>query len=233
MIFREHPILAIAYDDRVRCSFTDSLRTLNVAAVTCATFQEAEDRAVQEIFKGVLVDLTTIIRAKGEEKVVACSLVNFFPVLRVKALGATLVPMTMAGDAKQAANLVEFLNKTCVNFVPRRLREYKRREIVVPTLISSARAREVAARGFTRNISWNGMFVVDTNPETFVVGDEAIVLFPDFGFSIEVVVINIQTYGWGRPPGVGVKFKHLDETLETHLSVLLKSDKASDRDRLG
>ena len=99
--------------------------------VVCESFLEAEDVAREGVFNGILVDLQSIVKAKGDEKIIACSLTGFYPTLRVRALGSMLVPMAMPGDAKQDSSINDFLTKSCSTFAPRRLRLHRRRDITL------------------------------------------------------------------------------------------------------
>lgn len=222
---KEHTIVVIAYDDKARAALAASLGPFGVHAVPCSTFCEAEGYALSGLCRGVLVDLATMIKAKGEERIVAYTLTGFFPTLRVKTMGSMLVPMAMAGDAKQDKSLNDFLTKTCTEFAPRSLRSNRRKDICIPTYTG-------AERGFTLTISWSGVFIADMNPERFTVGEEITVAFPDFGLDVEVIVARVQGWGQHRPPGIGVKFKRMCPELESNLFALLRSDKDKDRDRL-
>jgi hypothetical protein len=220
----DHPILVIAYDDTACITLAASLGPYGVRAEPCSTFCEAESFALSTPYQGILVDLASMIKAKAEEKVVAYTLTRFYPTLRVKTMGTMLIPMAMAGDVKQDKSLNDFLAMTCAQFEPRRLRSNKRRTICVPTYIE-------AERGFTLNISWSGLFIADMNPERFSVGEEIRVSIPDFGLEAEVIVVRVQDWGQHRPPGIGVKFKHISQELEDNLIALLRCDKDRDHDR--
>jgi len=220
-----HPILVIAYDDKARAALAASLGSYGVRAEQCTTFCEAERFALRGPYSGILVDLTTMIKAKAEEKIVACTMAGFYPTLRVKTMGTMLIPMAMAGDAKQDKSLNDFLTKTCADFTQRMLRSNRRKDICAPIYIE-------AARGFTLNISWSGVFIADMNPERFSVGEEITVTFSDFDLEVKVIVARIQGWGQHRPPGIGVKFGQMVEELEGNLFALLRSDKIKDRDRL-
>jgi hypothetical protein len=155
---------------------------------------------------------------------VAYTLAAFFPTLRVRAMGPMIVPMTMAGDAKQEKSLGDFINKTCAAGPPRRLRRYKRHRLCLPTCIDGH-------RGFTLDISWSGAFIADMNPERFSAGQRLRVGLPDFGLTVEVAVARIQDWGEHRPPGIGVQFVTVSQELEENLRELLHSSKESDHDR--
>jgi hypothetical protein len=221
----DFPVLVIAYDEKVREVIVKSLAPFGTRIAPCATFCEAESRALAEPCRGVMVDLTSIVKAKSEEKLVAYTLTRFFPTLRVRAMGPMVIPMMMPGDARQDKNLNDFVSKTCAVTPPRRLRRHKRKEICTPTFINGV-------RGFTLNLSWGGAFIADMNPERFTAGNRLVVNFPDGGLEIEATVARVQPWGENRPPGIGVEFVTRSEEIEKFLYSLLRSDPNTDRDRL-
>ena len=222
--YQECPVLVIAYDENVLALLVKSLSHFAVRVEPCTSFCAAETIALQTPCKGVVVDLTAMIKAKSAEKIVAYTLAGFFPTLRVRAMGPMIVPMTLSGEAKQEKNLGDFLSKTCAGFIPRKLRSFKRRAICLPTFIGDH-------RGFTLTLSWGGAFVADMNPERFSLRDRLVLNLPDFGIDVEVVVARIQLWGEHRPPGVGVEFVTVSPELEANLRELLHSSKDSDHDR--
>jgi hypothetical protein len=220
----EAPMLVIAYDEKVRAVLMESLAQLPLRAEPCDSFCKAESIALQRPCKGVIVDLTAMIKAKSEEKIVAYTLASFFPTLRVRAMGPMIVPMTLSGEAKQEKSLLDFLSKTCAGFTPRRLRRHSRKAICIPIFLGDD-------RGFTLDISWGGAFVADMNPERFSLGARLALSLPDFKMTVEVVVARIQLWGEHRPPGIGVEFVTVSPELEVNLRGLLLSSKDSDHDR--
>ena len=180
-------------------------------------------------FSGILVDLPSIIKAKGEEKIVAYSLTNFFPTLRVRVMGSMLIPMTMPGAAKQENSVNDFLNRACRNFIPRRLRAHHRHPIGVS---ASTLFAGVETRAFTLNISWGGAFMVDFNPERFKVGDELLLFFQEPACTVPATVRWIHSWGLRHAPGIGIEFGELSEQLSNFLLFLLKKARDHDRDRL-
>lgn len=224
-----HPILVISYSDDTRASLTATLENSNVTSVACSTFCEAENLALQGLYSGILVDLPSIIKSKGEEKIVAYTLVNFFPTLRVRAMGSVLVPMTMPGSAKQDKNLSDFLNVTCTSFNPRSLRTHRRHNVCVSTLMHH---NGTEYRSFTMDLSWGGAFIVDMLPESFPIGEEVGVQFVEFGFEVLCTIRSMKPWGQRSASGIGVSFNALDETAESALAGLLKTRKEFDRDRL-
>lgn len=221
---RQAPVLVIAYDERILAVLTKSLAPFAPRVEPCASFCAAESIALEFACQGVLVDLTAMVKAKSEEKIVAYTLASFFPTLRVRAMGPMIVPMTLAGEARQEKSLSDFIAKTCAGFAPRRLRSHKRRAICLPTFLGDH-------RGFTLNISWAGAFLADMNPERFCLGDRLVLSLPDFGLEIEVAVARIQLWGEHRPPGIGVEFVAATPEFEESLCGLLQCSKDSDHDR--
>ncbi len=223
------PIIVISYNEEARSALLASLQSQEVSAVACTTFLEAEQFVIQTPCLGFLVDLTSIVKAKGEEKVVACTLTNFFPTMRVRTMGNMLVPMTMPGQAKQDSSLGDFLTKTCAAFTPRTLRSCRRHPLCLATLLPGESA---PVRAFTGNISWSGAFIVHMNPEQYAIGDSISIQFPEFQVEMTAIVRWIQPWGGRRQPGFGVRF-HTDGQRESPFpGCVLKQSRSADRDRL-
>lgn len=224
------PILVVSYVDETRSALAAVLNKAGALAVPCASFCEAENLALDSLYSGILVDLPSIIKSKGEEKIVACTLANFFPTLRVRTMGGMLVPMAMPGSAKQDRNLDDFLSKTCSTFEPRKLRVFRRHPVCLSTLVTYNGSQ---LRGFTLNISWGGMFIVDLNAEKFSRGDRLTVVIPEFDWTIPAEVRRTMPWGIMRtPPGIGLSFISLDETVEAVIAGITRSCKEFDRDRV-
>jgi hypothetical protein len=225
-----YPILVISYVDETRAALTDVLNKAGAAAAPCVSFCEAENLALNGFYSGILVDLPSIIKSKGEEKIVAYTLANFFPILRVRTMGGMIIPMAMPGSAKQDKNLDDFLSKTCPAFEPRKLRQFRRHPVCLSTLVNY---KNCEIRGFTLNISWGGMFIVDLHAEQFRVGAPVSILIPEFGCTIFAEVCRIKPWGIERhPSGIGLLFSHLDKTVEPVISSITRTSKEFDRDRL-
>jgi len=225
----DHPIFVISVSDDTRAALVASLKSFDVELIQCSTFLEAEDLALKGPYCGILVDLPSIVKAKGEEKIVACSLTGFFPTLRVRVMGSVLIPMTMPGGARQDNSVNDFLSRSCKNFIPRKLRVHHRHAIGISVAL---RFNEQEARAFTLNISWGGAFIVDFNPERFSVGNELIVFFQEPECEVRATVCWKQSWGLRHAPGIGVRFHQTDDQLSTFLLRLLKHAKDHDRDRL-
>jgi len=230
MLLPSHPILAVSYGDDIRDALVAVLNKNGVTAVPCTSFCEAENLALQGLYSGILVDLPSIIKSKGEEKIVAYTLANFFPILRVRAMGGMLVPMAMPGSAKQDKSLDDFLHKTCIAHAARPLRAFRRHPVSLATMI---RNNNEDIRGFTLNISWGGLFNVDLQAERFHVGDIVTIAFPEFDFTVPAVVRRVKPWGIQRyAPGIGFSFYDMDDAVEAIFSTITRTRKEFDRDRL-
>jgi hypothetical protein len=224
-----HPILVVSYNEDIRKALSENLQRINAAGVACESFLEAEDFARTGVFNGILVDLQSIVKAKGDEKVIACSLTGFFPTLRVRAVGGMLVPMAMPGDAKQDNSLTDFLAKSCLVFTPRRLRLHRRRDIVL-SAVRNLHAPDDHL--FTLNLSWGGTFIVDAHPEKYQTGQDLQLAFPEFEYSFSTTIRWIRPWGLRKVPGVGVEFCGMDTVMESILAAILQRDRDTDRDRM-
>jgi len=225
----DHPIFVISVSDDTRAALANSLKAFDVQLVQCSTFLEAENLALQGLYSGILVDLPSIVKAKGEEKIVACSLSGFFPTLRVRVMGTMLIPMTMPGAAKQENSVSDFINRACKNFMPRQLRSHHRHVIGISV---ATRFSDIETLAFTLDICWGGAFIVDFNPERFAIGDELTIFFQEPSCEIQATVCWKQSWGLRHAPGIGVQFHSLTDTLSEFLLRLLKHAKDHDRDRL-
>lgn len=220
-------VLAVAYDDQSRAALAASTAAYGIRGFSCASFREAEEHALEVRFSGVLVDLVTMVKAKDEEKLIAHTLTELYPTLRVKSMGTLLIPMIMPGNAQQDKSLRDFFSKTCTNFTARTLRRSRRRDICLPVLIGSERSA-------TLNLSWDGAFIVSMAPERYSVGERlAITLMVEGrGLNLDLTVKRLQPWGERRLPGMGVAFEHVPAELEETLLALLRVEKSEDRDRL-
>ena len=225
-----HPILVISYINETRAALTVNLNKTGAVAVPCASFCEAENLVLKGLYSGILVDLPSIIKSKGEEKVVAYTLTNLFPTLRVRTKGGLLVPMAMPGSVKQDKSLDDFLQISCVAYTPKQLREFRRHPVCLSTLITH---RNQELRGFTLDVSWGGAFIVDLQADRFKVGDPVTILIPEFGCLIPAEVRRIKPWGILRhAPGIGLSFRNLDETVESVIAAITGTSREFDRDRL-
>ncbi|MDD5285810.1 MAG: PilZ domain-containing protein, partial [Desulfuromonadaceae bacterium] len=224
-----YPILVVSYVDETRTSLTTNLANSGAFPTPCATFCEAENLALNGLYSGLLVDLPSIIKSKGEEKIVAYTLTNFFPTLRVRAMGSLMVPMSMSGSAKQDKSLNDFLSRTCPAFESRKLREFRRHPVCLSTRV---RYRGEEIRGFTLNLSWGGVFIVDLQAEKYLIGDKLTVEFIEFECEVSAEVRRIKPWGIKRyAPGIGLCFSYLDESVESAINSVIKTRKEFDRDR--
>lgn len=225
----QHPLFVISVNDEIREILAKSLEPFNVKIACCSSFTDAENMALSGLYNGILVDLPTIVKAKGEEKIVACSLTGFFPTLRVRVMGSLLIPMTMPGAARQENSISDFINRACLNYFPRILRAHNRHPIGISVSINH---KGVETRAFTLNISWGGAFIVDFNPERFSAGDELTIYFQEPGTDVKATVCWTHSWGLRHAPGLGIRFHTMNSTLDDFLLHLLKRARNHDRDRL-
>ena len=223
------PILVVSYNDDTRAALTAALNNINVSAIACANFCEAENLARQCLYNGLLVDLPTFIKSKGEEKIVAYTLANCYPTLKVRAVGSVMIPMAMPGNAKQDKSLNDFISKTCASFYPRKLRAYRRHPVCLSTILHY---KGEEFRSFTQDLSWGGAFTVDVFTEKFSVEGEIIISIPELGFDLNATINWIKPWGQRQTPGIGVSFNTLDKSVEAVFADIFRSRKDFDRDRV-
>ncbi len=223
------PILVVSYSEESRSALAGSLQNHGVQVGSCTSFCEAEDLALTGLYSGLLIDLPSIIKSKGEEKIVAYSLANFFPTLRVRTMGTMLIPMTMPGNAKQDRSLDDFLTVTCPAFTPRKLRAFRRHPLCLSTIVTCNGNEH---RGFTGDISWGGAFIIDVFSERFEGESDISISFADCGFTLDASIRWIKPWGGRTAPGIGVSFTDLTPAVILPLTAILKTSRQFDRDRL-
>lgn len=226
------PIIAVSYDDATRDIIRDTLSRSGVNAILFSTFVDAESFLRSSVGQGCVVDLTTMIRAKAEEKIVACTITNFFPTLRVKLIGSMLIPMAMPGQSSQDKSFADFITKTCELFVPRKLRAHKRREIFIPLILTKVNGTSGELRCCTLNVSWNGMFIIDMYPEKYATGDRVTLRIADTGLELDATIVLRNEWGNKKMPGFGISFHDVSNDLEKFLLGHLKTNPSTDRDRI-
>jgi hypothetical protein len=224
----DNPLLVVSYNAEVRTALVENLEQCGADGIPCESFLQAEDVAREVVCRGILVDLQSIIKAKGDEKQIACSLTGFYPTFRVRAFGSMVVPMAMPGDTKQGSSLSDFLDNSCASFIPRKLRKHRRRDIILAVLLGNREGE----RAFMLNLSWGGAFIVDAHPERFAINGELEIVLPGFGLKTFVTVRHIVMWGEDRAPGIGVSFNYPDENLEAVLTSIIRQNKDCDRDRM-
>jgi len=225
-----YPILVVSYSDDTRAALAELLSRCNASSVACSSFCQAEELALQGLYSGLVTDVLSIVKSKGEEKTVAYTLANFFPTLRVRTPGSVVLEATgNPQSAKQDKSLSNFLSKSCPAFTPRTLRAFRRHSTCLSTIVVQ---NGEEYRGFTLNLAWGGAFVADISPEKYSGQSDIIVRLPEFGLDIEATIRWVKPWGERSAPGIGISFNRLDQPFESVLAGLLKSQKEFDSDRL-
>lgn len=223
--------LIVSVSPETRAAITNSLQTEKVALIECTSFLEAEQIALSQPICAVVADIPTIIKSKGDEQLVASSLQNIFPFIRVKARGALVMPITNISDIGNP-NITSHFETICSRFVPRCLRAYKRYKTIVPVVIH--RNHGPSCQSVTLDISWGGAFVILNGTVDFDAGNELTLDMPTLTISVKAVVVRTNSWGkHGIAPGLGLRWtSEMDSILSEGLSKVLGVDRSNDRDRL-
>ena len=67
VVQQDYPVLVVAYDDKTRALIAASPKQFGISTVACSTFGEAQEYALSGRCRGLLVELTTMIKAKDTE----------------------------------------------------------------------------------------------------------------------------------------------------------------------
>jgi Tfp pilus assembly protein PilZ len=216
----EIKILIVANGVEATHEYKRALSNLASEYDAAETFYEAQSRAKETAYNGMLFDLVTLVRSSKEEKLIAYSLINLFPVIRVKyekrSREIKLAPLeeSLSTDPQTALQL--FIEDKCQSFPARFLSRYQRVEAFLHVLLcpTDQFSESGSAQTFTVNISRGGAFLHATQP--FQRGDTVWLQFKELADPAPIKTRVCWRIEWGSEsrsiPGIGVEFETLSES---------------------
>ncbi len=231
-LLEKYHVLIISAEPETRHKISRALCSQNLFTVECGSFVEAEQVARINSVSAVIVDMLTITRSKDGDRLAASSLQNIYSLVRIKMQGDNVLPIIMKQE-ERSQGVLNYIERICATFHPRRLRLHRRHNLLLPVIIH--RNDVLEHHTFTHNISWSGAFIVMNNSGELTVGNSITVEFPTLQTTITAEIVRIKPWGiQGSAPGLGVKWSLLeDESLSlSGLAQALKSHAGNDPDRL-
>ena len=196
------------------------------------SFLEFRNQCHGKLYSGFLVDIRTLIRSAGGEKLFFSHLLQFFPVMRVtKKPGSNtfsgLVESRNLGRLKGDALLEAFVTDLCRKNPPREVPSGRQQGIFrsVYVYYSSNFAREKPERGVVENLTTKSCFLV-TNDD-IAKGAGIWLVFADMSDQTPVGCEVKWTKQW-RPgslylPGLGLSFVGMTDGQVGELAKLAKT----------
>jgi hypothetical protein len=214
--------IVVADKEELRRLYQQQVTDLGVPCNAVGSIHELY-QLLQEIpCNGLLIDLSTSIRANNTEKTLLHDLQELFPVLRIKwdEQGQSLRCQIYGAMAGSNMSLATFLEQHCRPFTARRIRRDKRFPLHLSALISRDDnfAPEEVERSTTLDISKGGCLLLTTGE--WRTTKRIWLRFPELADQTPIEAEIRHWIGWGTPrvlPTIGVQFVSLTESQQAQL----------------
>ena len=225
-------VLVVSYDHACRTMMTEVLQDFGVETVPCSSFVEAECYAMLNQVSGVIVDVATMVRAKGDEQSISTSLQNVYPLIRVRVSDSAIKPMFVGRNDNQNQGPLVSILEVYASFLPRTLRKFKRSRFYLPVVLRKTDGHEY--KTITTDLSWGGAFIALNTSWGLAAGEMLLVQMPTLNISVEAQIARCVAWGTQNViPGLGVTWSEpLEPEIEEGLLKVLKHDRAKSRDTI-
>ena len=212
-------VLIIAKDQEAGQAYAKALSEIGAAYDIAPSFNEMVGLAVDNAYNGLLIDILTLVRSSGEDKVIAYECINLYPVLRVrwenKKKKISLSPLEQSFSPDTASVLKFFVEQRCTPFCARRLRKHNRKSYHLNVLLSldSLFDERDTIKTFSLNISPGGIFIY--TPQVLEKGRTVWLRFAEFPGLGSVQATVRWSIEWGHSrsiPGAGLEFDWQSES---------------------
>jgi len=211
---------------------TEVLQDFGVETVPCSSFVEAECYAMLNQVSGVIVDVATMVRAKGDEQSISTFLQNVYPLIRVRVSDSAIKPMFVGRNDNQNQGPLVSILEVYASFLPRTLRKFKRSRFYLPVVLRKPDGHEY--KTITTDLSWGGAFITLNELWGLAPGEMLLVQMPTLNISVEAQIARCVAWGTQNViPGLGVTWSEpLEPEIEEGLLKVLKHDRAKSRDTI-
>lgn len=173
---------------------------------------------------GVVLDINSAMKASSSEKMVLSKLEDIYPTIRIRWNSDKKQIDSLYPDEK-IKNLDDFINRKCVNFDPRVMRNSDRSNASLNVLISSNKSLSGGEKSCTLNASDTGLFVI-TSSETWNVNQEIYVSINELTHKTPIQGTIVRVIKWGEEqlatPGISIRFDSIQDRQQDELFSLLK-----------
>jgi hypothetical protein len=191
-------VVALSEDTRNRIAA--SLRSLGMDVISLASLADLPATLQNIPVGGILLDVTTSVKASSQDKMETQELLNLFPFAKFKMNGNELL---ILGKIKSLENFVY----ECQRFTPRTVRKVVRTIVYLAAHLSRDATFDDAEKVVTMNVSAHGCFVYSARE--WSIDDRVWLRFNGSNAVVSGVVRSCQPWGNDKViPGVGIK---LDE----------------------
>lgn len=201
-------------ENNMRQIYLDEMERLSANYQVAESFEELEDMAKNEKFNGVLVDVSTIMRAPKKDRLRFQQLKDLYPVVQLnwnqheKSIGTLFY-----GKSSDTDDLESFINREAIPFKARSIRKDARKNMCLNTLVS----RDPGFKGkvektVTIDLSRTGCFIYTVSQ--WVISDYVWFLFKEIDLKTPIKGRIRRISPWGKAmklPGLGVSFDEIQK----------------------
>ena len=201
-------VLVVARSEETRTLVALSLKSRGVDALQLESLVEVPHALQKTAVCGILLDLPTLVLTSHEDKLCAQEPCEFYPFAKFKLVGNEIRLLSRTFDG--------FVSE-CLQFKPRTIRQYARRERVLAVFLSASETLENAEKVVTLNISASGCFVFSVRE--WKLGEHVWLKFPGNSAVMGGTICTWHPWGNNRIlPGIGIKLDELWDPAALDLS---------------
>ncbi|MFW5837974.1 MAG: PilZ domain-containing protein [Desulfovibrionaceae bacterium] len=219
-------LLLIAEQGPSRTAYEKSLQEMNVAYDALSSPGEMKNMLTETPYNGLLLDVPTMIRASGRDKMHVNEMLERFPVLRLiyDAQHGRIRGLHYGRSSDNAVDLKTFIRQSCAALPARSIRAAQRRNLHLNVwlLPESHAPLSAGERTVTSNVSEVGCFLITSRPwKNF---ERLWLVFREFTDKSPVQARIRWRKTWGEAleiPGLGIQFEQISPSQREDLLKLL------------
>ncbi len=207
-------LLLVCKEGEARQAYLDVIEPLDVHIDIVSSFGEVYKTMITKPYNGVIVDVTTKIRAPKEDKALVHEVLEEFPVVQLKWENQTDTISTLYfGQFRHSGSLEDFVNQQCRLFAARKIRSSRR--IAVNFNLVLARNKNFGHadvhRTITIDVSKGGCFIYCS--DEWEEHSNAWLIIKELADDRPIRAEVRWAIPWGKAmkiPGIGVMFKDIE-----------------------
>jgi hypothetical protein len=201
-------VLVVARSEETRKAVVVALKSRGVDALLLESLAELPHALLQTPVCGILLDLPTLVLASHHEKQSAAEPCEFYPFAKFKLVD---------GEVRVLSRTIDDFLSECLQFKPRTIREFDRKDMVLAVLLSADGNFETAEKTVTLSASSCGCFIFSVRE--WNLSDQVWLKFPGNSVVRRGVVCTWHPWGNNRVmPGIGIKLDELWDVASLDLS---------------
>lgn len=209
-------ILLVAQAGDACALYEAALLRSGVQVDTVASIEDFYGAVTHFAYNGIVIDISTKIKAMSDHKDLVYSILGRFPVIqanfdrrsgRIRAL--------LYGQHQRTGPLEDLVREACWHSPPRKLRSEERKPLHYNVLLSTHREfdPQTQIRTVTMDVSPNGCFLFSS--ARFQVGARVWLRIMDLYDKTPISAIVRHKHKWGQAlvvPGIGVEFESIKDS---------------------